>query len=292
MKKYRLIALDIDGTLLSPESRLTRRTRAAVHSAMRAGYAVTLATGRNWTESRTVLSDLGFAGPCVFVGGAMVVDTGSGETLYCQRMHAELARDLCGVLEDLGHAACALQHTSVAGVDYLISDAAEVSAALTRWLAVTAATYRRLPVGTLPRHGHDHTVRVGVVAPTPEVRRLQALLDERFHERIVRHAIHLPAYGVDVLEAFDPQVSKWRGIMEIAARLGIDPQEVIAIGDDVNDLAMLQHAGLGVAMGNARPGVSEAADLTIASNADDGLAAFLEKLVEGEISGVPAASGT
>jgi Cof subfamily protein (haloacid dehalogenase superfamily) len=287
VNKYRLIAIDIDGTLLSPQSRLTDRTRDAVHEAIEAGFVITLATGRNWTESRTILTDLGFAGPCVFVGGAMVVDTRDGQTLYCQRMQAGLARELCAMLESDGHAACALQHTAVAGVDYLISDADGISDALTRWLAVTAATHRRVPVGQLARDGHEHTVRVGVVAPTEQVRALQSRLDGQFGGRIVQHAIHVPAYGVDVLEAFDPQVSKWRGIREIAARHGIDDRQVIAIGDDVNDIPMLRSAGLGVAMGNARPGVRESAKLCIASNAEDGLARFLEALVEGRIIGEP-----
>lgn len=280
MKKYRLIALDIDGTLLSPQSRLTPRTRAAVHAVMRAGCIVTPATGRNWTESRSILTDLAFAGPCVFVGGAMVVDTRRGQTLYCQRMHRDLARELCGLFEDAGHAACALQNTPEAGVDYLMSDGIGLSEALTRWLAVTAATYRHLPAGELPRHGHEQTVRVGVVAPRTDVERLQARLDAEFGPRVVRHAIHVPAYGVDVLEAFDPQVSKWRGIQEVARRHGIDGSEIVAVGDDVNDVPMLRAAGLGVAMGNARPGVREFAARAIGSNAEDGLAAFLEELVE------------
>ena len=283
MKKYRLIALDIDGTLLSPQSQLTPRTVRAVHEAIGAGYVVTLATGRNWTESRSILTDLRFAGPCVFVGGAMVVDTRRGQTLYRQQMHADLARELCGLFEGVGHAACALQDTIVAGVDYLISDGIGLSDALTRWLKVTAATFRHLPAGELPRHGHEHTVRVGIVAPPQEVELIQARLDADFGRRVVRHAIHVPAYGVDVLEAFDPQVSKWRGVLEIAGRHGIDGSEVIAVGDDVNDIPMLQSAGLGVAMGNARPGVRESAARTIGSNAQDGLAEFLESVVAGKV---------
>jgi Cof subfamily protein (haloacid dehalogenase superfamily) len=289
-RDFRLIAIDIDGTLLSPEGRVTPRTRSAVHAAIEAGYAITLATGRNWTESRTILTDLDFAGSCVFVGGAMVVDTAAGETLYCQRMHRDLAQELCAALESAGHAACALQATPTAGVDYLISAGYGLSEALTRWLAVTASTYQRVPRGELASHGHEETVRVGAVAATATVKQLQLELDQQFGRRIIHHTIHIPAYGVDVLEAFDPQVSKWRGIMEIAGRRGIDGKQIIAIGDDVNDVPMLKAAGLGVSMGNGRFGAIEAADRVIGTNAEDGLAEFLENLVEGRLIGTERAN--
>lgn len=283
--RFRLLAIDMDGTLLGPDSRVSSRTRAAVHAALDAGLAITFATGRNWTESRTVLADVGYEGPCVFVGGASVIDTSNGQTLLCQRMTASLARELCGRFEADGHAACALQDTASAGVDYLISAEYAMSEALTRWLAVTAATYRRVAPGTLPRHDHADTVRVGIVASPQVVDAMQVSLDQQYGNAIVRHAIHVPAYGVDVLEVFDPGVSKWRGVRCVAERLGIAGDAVIAVGDDVNDVPMLRSAGLGVAMGNARPAARAAADLVIGANAEDGLAEFIESLIAGRIVG-------
>ena len=87
------------------------------------------------------------------------------------------------------------------------------------------------------------------------------------------------AFGVDVLEVFDPAVNKWQGLLHVATAHKIDPAEIIAIGDDVNDLPMIKNAGLGVAMGNARPEVRAAAKLVIGRNDEDGLAKFLEELV-------------
>jgi hydroxymethylpyrimidine pyrophosphatase-like HAD family hydrolase len=90
----------------------------------------------------------------------------------------------------------------------------------------------------------------------------------------------VPAYGVEVLEVFDPAVNKWKGVLHVAARHGIRPEQIVAIGDDVNDLPMIRQAGLGVAMGNSRSEVRAAARLVIKSNQEDGLAEFLEELVE------------
>src|SRR5262249_37168506 len=103
-------------------------------------------------------------------------------------------------------------------------------------------------------------------------------LSERFGERIVSHSIHVPAYGVDVMEVFDPAVNKWQGILHVARIHGVEPHELVAIGDDVNDLPMIQNAGLGVAMANARASVRGVAKRISGRNDEDGLAIFLEEL--------------
>lgn len=278
MPQYRMIAIDLDGTLLSHEGKVTPRTKEAVHRALGAGLLVVFATGRNMTESQTVLEAVAHYDTAVFVGGAMVIDTRQRTTLHRTAMQPQLAREICAMLESMGHAALALQDTGQTGVDYLISEQVELNHATVQWLKVTRASVHRSR--ELAMHVHDHTVRVGIVAEPDAARNVQAVLSEKFGGRIVCHTIHVPVYGVDVLEVFDPAVNKWEGILHVARRHGILPSEIIAVGDDVNDLAMLENAGLGVAMGNARPEAIAVADRVINRNDADGLAEFLEEIVE------------
>lgn len=273
-----MIAIDLDGTLLSPQGKVTERTKAAVHRALGAGLLICFATGRNFTESRAVLDQVAHYDTAVFVGGAMVMDTRQRVTLHRQLMEPELARQVCAELEAAGHAALALQDTETTGVDYLVSAEIEVNEATAQWMKVTAAAWKRVKaLSTLP---HDHTIRVGIVAPRDEIDAVKRQLAERFGERIYQQSVFVPAYEVEVLEVFDPSVNKWEGIRHVARRHGIEPEQIVAIGDDVNDLHMIRYAGLGVAMGNARPEVQALAKRVIGSNADEGLAAFLEELVE------------
>ena len=92
---------------------------------------------------------------------------------------------------------------------------------------------------------HEHTVRVGIVAPPEQVRASTRSLDERFAGRIVHQSLSVPAYGVDVLEVFDPAVNKWQGILHVARHHGIEPEAIIAVGDDVMAYARKDtvHAG-------------------------------------------------
>jgi Cof subfamily protein (haloacid dehalogenase superfamily) len=278
MQQYRMIAIDLDGTLLSPAGEVTPRTKEAVHRALRAGLLVCFATGRNMTESQMVLDAVAHYDTAVFVGGAMVIDTQQRTTLHRTAMQPQLAREVCATLESLGHAALALQDTGLAGVDYLITDGVDLNHATSQWMKVTHASVHK--AADLATAAHEHTVRVGLVAPPEDAAKVQAILTEKFDGRIVCHSIHVPAYGVDVLEVFDPAVNKWEGILHVARRRGILPQQIIAVGDDVNDLTMLRHAGLGVAMGNAKPEAIAVADRVINRNDADGLAEFLEELVD------------
>src|SRR4051812_38076377 len=111
MPQYRMIAIDLDGTLLSPTGQVTPRTKQAIQNCLSAGLLVCFATGRNWTESRTVLDTVEHWPTAVFVGGAMVVDTDKEITLHRTMMDPGLAREICECLESFGHAVLVLEDT-------------------------------------------------------------------------------------------------------------------------------------------------------------------------------------
>lgn len=277
MKQFKMIAIDLDGTLLCPRGTVTRRVKDAVHSALRSGLLVCFATGRNWTECHAVLEAVDHYDSAVFVGGALVVDTKNRVTLHRTMMQPELTRELAKLFESLGHAVLAVQDRQTAGVDYLISHGIPMNSETTHWMKVTSASYHL--VENLPTHAHEHTIRVGIVAPPAEVARVRREIEARFGERVFIINLTVPSAGVEVLEVFDPAVNKWEGIQHVARRHGIEGHEIIAVGDDYNDIPMLSRAGLGVAMGNAKPEVQAVAKRVIGHNRDDGLAEFLEEIV-------------
>lgn len=273
--QFRMIAIDLDGTLLSPQGTLTPRTRAAIHAALDAGFAVCFATGRNYAESRDVLEAVGHRDHAVFVGGAVVIDTREGTTLHQQKMEPALAREISGVLEGLGHAVLALQDEASAGTHYYVTDGIVLDDATQRWMKAFNISLTPLP--SLAKHDHAHTIRLGIVGTTGQTAAAREAIQQRFRERVLVHSLKVLG-DVEVLECFDPAVNKWEGIKQVAAHHGIDLGAIIAIGDDWNDLAMIRSAGLGVAMGNAREEIKAVAKRVIGANADDGLAVFLEEL--------------
>jgi hydroxymethylpyrimidine pyrophosphatase-like HAD family hydrolase len=179
------------------------------------------------------------------------------------------------VLESLGHGVLALQDTGAAGVDYLAAE--RLNPQTTHWMDATQSTVRILP--RLSEYHHEQTIRIGIVAEADEAQRIKTMLDEQFGGRILGHVLQVPGTKYTVLEIFDPAVNKWQGILHIARRHDVLPSQIVAIGDDVNDIPMISQAGLGVAMGNARPEVLAIANRVIGSNQNDGLAHFLEELI-------------
>ena len=103
-------------------------------------------------------------------------------------------------------------------------------------------------------------------------------------ERIFAGKLYVTQSSFDLLEFLHPAVSKVNALKAIATDLGIAPAEIVAIGDNHNDIGMIRYAGLGIAMGNAHDEVKAAADLVTLSNAEEGVAVVIEKLIQdGEI---------
>ena len=286
-KRYRMIVLDLDGTLLLPDGSVSDRTVDALRRAVAAGYLVCVATGRNLTESRAIVQRIGVLHECVFVGGAMVIDTRAEKTLHRTVMHTKLASEVAGLFESLGHAALALQDTCETGLDYLITRDIPIARGTTNWLAALKMGVEYVP--TLGHFDHRHTLRVGICCTIAQARQVVPVVQSHFGDRIMTHSLHVPNMECDVVEVFDPAVSKWVGIRFIADRHRVSPHQIIAIGDDNNDIAMVKHCGLGIAMGNARQTLKNVAKRIIANNTQDGVAEFVDELLDGKVE--PAACG-
>ncbi|CAN5687082.1 sugar-phosphatase [soil metagenome] len=275
--RYKLIAIDMDGTLLSTRGEVTPRTKAAIHRCLSAGILICFATGRNWTESQVVLDAVEHYDSAVFVGGAMVVDTKQRVMLHRVLMDSAMASELSELLESAGHAVMAAQDPA-SGHEYVVTGNLQLLPAMKHWLEHTQATVRTVP--TLSGFDHSHTIRLSVIAAIDSLDDVQRAIDERFAERTFYHRMTIPHKNVELMEIFDPSVNKWEGILHVARKHDVLPEEIVAIGDDFNDLHMIRNAGLGVAMGNARPEVQRLAKRVIGTNEQEGLARFLEELVD------------
>lgn len=278
--RVQLIALDLDGTVLSPTGHVTPRTRKAIRDVIEAGITVCIATGRSWWESRRVIAEAELEGPGVFVGGAIVNDMPSGKSLAHTKMRPLDAQHVCHIMDESGLAAMVMQDAFHADIEWLISAELEMPPTVPEWLAHHSSSFRR--VQGLRSAAHDWTIRVSTVASHDASETLFSRLSRELSDRVYLHQITIPTTGTRVLEVFDRTVNKWTGVKQIAGMINVPESNIVAVGDDMNDLHMLQHAGLGVAMGNANEHVKRIAQGEIASNAEDGLADFLEKLLAGD----------
>ena len=274
-RDHDLIAIDFDGTLLDPDGRVSPATKAAVRRCVDAGYEVVFATGRNRWESLGILESVEHHATAVFVAGALTVDLETERTIDRRPMGAAAARATVALFDSLDLASLVLQDRDLAGVDFLHGPR-PLPERVREWHRRNELIVRQ--VDDLAEIDHAHTLRVSTLGPPAAVEAAEQNLAADHADSVFAYRVDLANFGVRLLEAFAAGVNKWAAVERHCGRVGIDPRRTIAIGDDLNDLHLVRHAGLGVAMGNARDPVKAVADRVIGTNAEDGLAAFLNEL--------------
>jgi hydroxymethylpyrimidine pyrophosphatase-like HAD family hydrolase len=283
--RYRMIGIDLDGTLLGPDGQVSSANAAAVRRALAAGVLVTPCTGRGWCEANIALSGVAPWSLGVYATGAAVCDVSTGQTIDLAALEPHVACDAVQVLRGCPEAVLVFRERGLVGHDYLVTGDGELIANTQWWFQFTnAAVHYQREVG--PRDLH-HCMRVGMVAPGSLVAARRAQLEQRLGDQVIVQsfeALHLPdeADSIHVLEVFAAGVDKWRGLTWIAGQRGIAPHQIAAIGDEVNDVSMLKSAGCGIAMGNAVPAARAAARHVTAGNSEDGVAMAIDKMLAGE----------
>ena len=279
MPHYRLIAIDIDGTLLDSHSQLRPTVRAALRHADEAGVHVLLCTGRRYRSALPVAQDAGLPLPLVCHSGALVKDTGSHHTLHATTLTSAALGALLDALADEGLAAFAYTDTYERGHDFAV----ERDASLTRfhedYLAKNSGCF--VEVDSLRGDLGTDVVQVCTFAELDELRNIKQRLGEMLAGLVTCHLLSAPAYIGHFLEFQSRDASKWAAITTLAAGYDVALGQVVAIGDNENDISMIRAAGLGVAMGNAHYAVKSAADVVAASNDEDGVARIIDKIIEG-----------
>ncbi len=273
-ERISLITVDMDGTLLDEQKRLSRRCREAILAAQRKGVAFSICTGRFPENAAIVLKDHGIDCPVIGLNGGMTTDAPFGKVISSHPMDRASAKEVFAMLERLGAAYFMFGRGSVATrVD---GDRHHSQAHFGDRLALEAGVqYRFGYEACVEALGRDlYKFFVYPRKDREELRAVRAALG-------AIPSVALTQSGETNIEVIPPHVDKGTGLSELAAFLGIPLERTMAIGDEENDLPMIRAAGIGIAMGNASAAVREGSDFVTLSNTEDGVAAAIEKFALG-----------
>ncbi|MGU3437336.1 HAD family hydrolase [Actinomycetes bacterium M1A6_2h] len=264
----RLVASDVDGTLLNHHERLSDRTKAAVHAVIDSGATFVLATGRPPRWISPVVDQLGYAPMSVCANGAVVYDASTDRVISAVTLGVDVLGELAeiaeSVLEGCGLAAERVGESAHdAATPQFVSSPGYQHA----WLNPDNTEMSALEVLAAP------AVKLLIRCPQMSSGDMAATLAPHVHG----NADITFSTDNGLIELAAPGVSKASGLKIVADRLGVDAADIVAFGDMPNDVPMLAYVGRGVAMANAHPDAIAAADEVTASNADDGVAQVLER---------------
>ena len=281
----RLLALDLDGTLLNSHGQLSERNRLSITAVREQGVRVALVTGRRFRDARPIALELGLDVPLISHNGALTRHARTLETIALYQLPREVALEALRIGRKAGGNPLLSDEQGAHGLGVLVYDKLNGdNPSLLKYVAWA----RRL-------HGDDGAVRETPSLETyldhdpvvltfsgtcDTMKSLQGLLEGELGLSAKILITSYPLMDFALLDVLHPGASKGVGVAATAGELGISAAEVMAIGDNFNDLEMLRYAGTGIVMGNAAEALRVAEGLqTTASNDEDGVAQAIEKFI-------------
>ncbi len=269
--EIKLLAIDIDGTLLTPEKSISEKTRTAIHRAQAEGIIVTLATARRYGNSKQYADELGISIPLIMCDGALIINHPDGTVLDTNLLPAEIAQQAAEIMISK-RVQPVVQHVN-GGVEETWTGPIEFDNPELEGYSRLIPHLRRMPYAIL-------------CSGQPDPLRVVAFASREAIESIIAEVPQLPCswnsikegnYGSAEISIMNETCSKASAVARLAKLLGIELAQVMAIGDNTNDIEMLSAVGWGVAMGQATDSVKSHAQAVTTSNTEDGVAVAIER---------------
>lgn len=263
--RYKLIALDVDGTIRSHDRPTSERTRRTIQSVREAGAFVTIATGRSYKSGASAASDVNLTAPIVTFQGSHVADPTTGKVLW----HVPLTSDMTSATLDALAGWDDVQVVGYRGDEIFVTELTDWASAYgertgVRVRVVDADGFASNPMSRIVAHGQDDVIE-----------RLESSLKDRFDgEMYVTRSL---PYFCEILH---PRGGKDKALDWLCRHLGVSRDETIAFGNGYNDVQMLEWARMSVAVGDAVDEILEVADVVAPPMEEDGVAQVLDEMLE------------
>ena len=267
--QIKLIASDMDDTLLNHDNKISERNANAIRSALDKGVVFMIATGRMFCSARPYALDLGLDVPLVTYNGALVKAAKSGEVFYEHKLNYDTALEVLAYCKEHKYYA-----QVYIGDDILVDKKGKWSDKYSEIIGVPITE-----IGEAVYEIKEAPYKILVMTETEDFQAAWKSFAEKFAGKIV-----VTSSRDNFLELMEPGVNKWEAVKAVAESYNIKPEETMCIGDSNNDLAMIKNAGIGVAVGNAKDSVKEHAKIVTASNNDDGVAMVVEAILTQQVT--------
>lgn len=288
---YKLVAIDLDGTLLDSYGQISERSKNAVQNAVKNGTQIVLTSGRGAMSVKNLALDVGADEYIICGNGAMIYNLKEEKLIYDKFLSKAKVLQLIQICEENSIYYSVYTENSIIAKSlnhnllfYHHENASKPDCKKTN-ICITSDIYNYV----LNREENDY-IKVnicddnniifnGIIKKLRTVKGVDVLDVGHMSRKLIRFGTETHSVEYFYTEITSQDVNKWNAIEALIQKLGINKEEVIAIGDNINDQTMLENAGLGVAMGNSAPYIQEMAKIVAPSNNEDGVAQIIEQYV-------------
>ena len=282
----KLLALDLDGTLLNSRGEVTNENRKAIRAAEERGVLVTIATGRRFRDGRPLGLELELNAPLVTHNGALLKYADSLKTVAASLLAVETTLEIIRVGKEFG--GDALISVDPHGKGTLLYDrVSENNFPLQKYIhwarsvhgpeADEAVTHVDDLSVEISRH---EVIHVSFSGGCVRMEEMVEVLKNELGDTVTILSTVYPRRDFTLIDILPPDASKGKGVERLAILNQLDPAEVMVIGDNFNDIEMLEFAGVPVVMGNADPSLLERSEFyTTVSNDESGVSVAIERFI-------------
>ncbi len=288
---YKLVAVDLDGTLLNYSGEISQRNKIAIENAKNAGTEVVIASGRPISSAKSYANESGANHYIISGNGSMLYDAINEQILYNKFIERKKALEIIKICEENSIFYC------------LYTEKLTISKSLNYNVLFFNNENKRLPedkrtnikiiddiykyVEENPDIGilkiticdEDKIIFGGIIRRLRQIKDIDVLDVEHMSRKVITLGTEEHSIEYYYTEITSQDVNKWNALQKLAEIMEIDKSQIMAIGDNINDKEMIQNAGLGVIMANSAPYMKDFADEIVSNNDEDGVAEAIERFI-------------
>ena len=289
---YKIIAIDLDGTLLNSFGEITPKTKDVLQRAIKNGVKVILASGRPVSAIENIATEIGSKEYLISGNGALVYDMRENEVVYDKFLTKEQVLEIVDICEENSIYCNVYTETEVIAkalnYNVLFYHKENAKKPEGKRTSINIVSNLRRYIEDLDENENFLKMTVcdpnrlifnGIIRKLRNINSIDVLDVSHMSRKTIKDGTDDVQIEYFYTEITNKNVNKWSAVEYLLEKEDIKPEEVMAIGDNVNDKEMIENAGLGVVMGNSSPQMKELADIVVSDNNSDGIVEAVEKFI-------------
>ena len=291
---YKLVAIDLDGTLLNSYGEISQRNKEAIQRSMQKGAEIVIASGRPIASAKSYANESGASNYAICGNGSVLYDMKNEKIIYDKSIDRQKALEIIKICEDnsiffnIYTETLTISKSMNYNISFYNNENKKIPDDKKTNIKIIDNIYKyveenpNIKILKITVCDESKIIFDAIIRKLREVKNIEVLDLQHMARKYIKFGTEEKMVEYYYTEITSKGVDKWGAIMKLAEILQIDQSEIIAIGDNMNDKEMIENAGLGIIMQNSAPYMKDFADIVVSDNNNDGVAEALEKYIINE----------